>query len=318
MQQHSAQHLLSAVLADTFALRTVSFHLGEQDATIDLDVDSRAGQIAAIEQLGQAETQVNHHILSNLPIAVKVVSPSEAQALLAAGAVRKLPARAGDMRLVEIPGLDLNACGGTHVQALGEIGMVLLRETERTRNTLRLHFVAGMRAVNAARRDRAELGAAASALSTNNAGVQSAVRRLQAETRALAKDRLKLREEIAEHHAVQLAVEERIEDGIRVVSRCFAHRDPEYVKLLAMRLLQAVPQTITVLASTIDEPATLVVGSNMAAQNDPAQGCAMILREVLAPLQLRGGGTPELAQAEVPLAHLDSVMKALVQRLAHR
>ncbi len=323
IQQHSGQHLLSAVLANDFGLRTVSFHLGEEDATIDVlaspaadpaanSIDLPAGRLDSL--LGQAERRVNRHIASNLPVSVRAVSNEDAQVLLASGAIRKLPPREGAIRLVEIPGLDLNACGGTHVQALGEIGAVLLRGTERVKKGLRLHFVCGLRAVRAARRDWTELNAAAAMLSVGLADVSPAVHRLQAETRALGKERLRLREEIAESHAVQLAVEERIVGGLRLVYRTFADRDPEYIKLLATKLLEAVPQTAAVLVSTAGEPATVIVASNL----QPPQGCDALLKSVLLPLGLRGGGTAELAQAQVPAAVLGEVAEALTQKIAKR
>ena len=318
MQQHSGQHLLSAVLAEEFGVQTVSFHMGEQDATIDLAVEDKAEQAAVLERLDEVERRVNRRVAGNAAVTVRGVSRAEAEALLAKGAVRKLPPRAGDIRLVEIAGLDLNACGGTHVEALGEIGAVLLRETERVKKGLRLHFVCGSRAVRAARGDWTELGAAAGMLSVRSADVAATVQRLQAETRALSKERLRLREEIAGSHAVQLAVEERIEEGLRLVCRVFAGRDAEYIKVLAMKLLAAVPHTAAVLVSTAEEPATLVLASNFVSGPEGARGCDVLLREVLAPLKLRGGGTAELAQTQVPAELLDGVIEGLVRRLTSR
>ncbi len=314
MQQHSGQHLLSAVLADDFGLRTVSFHLGESETTIDLDVNGPAVQAAVLEQLVEVELRVNRHIRANLPVHVRWVGSAEAHKLLAEGAVRKLPSRDGDIRLVEIPGLDLNACGGTHVRALGEIGVVLLRGTERVKKALRLHFVCGLRGVQAARADWEELGKTASALSVGMNGVRTAVERLQAEVRSLAKERTQLREELAGSYAVQLAVEEQIQGGLRLVVRTFQDRDAKYVELLAKKLLEAVPHTAAVLVSSAQNPSTVVVASNL----HPPRGCSALLTEVLAPWKLRGGGTAEMAQAQVPGELLPAVTEALVRLLSER
>lgn len=311
MQQHSGQHVLSAVLAEEFGARTIGFHLGEEDTTIDLDVESKPAQAALAAQLEEVERRVNRHIASDLPVRILSVSNEEAQALLVRGALRKLPPRQGDIRLIEIPGLDLNACGGTHVRNLGEIGCVLLRSSERVKKTLRLHFLCGMRAVRAARADFVELSAAAAALSTPTSGVFTAVERLQAEARTGAKERQHLREEMAERHAVQLAVEERIEEGIRVVVRRFSDRDPDYLKLLAERLLTAVPHTVALLQSTVKEPATMVLASNL----DLSEGCNSLLRQALTPWKLRSGGTASLAQAQVPAVLLDAIAEELTRQL---
>jgi alanyl-tRNA synthetase len=314
-QQHSGQHLLSAVLADDFGLRTLSFHLGQDDATIDLDVDSHAAQATVLEQLSEVELRVNRHIRSNLPVHLRWVGHPDAEQLLAEGAIRKLPRIAGDIRLVEIPGLDLNACGGTHVQALGEIGAVLLRGAERVKKALRLHFVCGLRAVLAARADWTELSATASSLSVGTHGVRTAVEKLRTEVRSLGKERMRLREELAGSHAVQLAVEEKIQGGLRMVARTFQDRDEEYVKLLAKKLLEAVPHTAAVLTSSAQDPAMVVVASNLAASADRPRGCEAVLREVLAPWKLRAGGTAEMAQAQVPKDLLETIVQALVSRM---
>ncbi len=314
MQQHTGQHLLSAVLADDFGLRTVGFHMGERDVTIDLAVEDRAAQDAVLGDLHTVETRVNRHIAGNAPVTIREVSGEQAQALLAEGALRKLPDRVGPMRLVEIAGLDLNACGGTHVQALGEVGAVLLRETERTKKALRLHFVCGLRAVHASREDRTELAAAAGALSVGKADVFAGVQRLLTEAKALSKERLRLREEIAESHAVQLAVEERIVNGLRVVHRTFADRDADYLKLLATRLLQAVPRTVVLLISCEQEPATLILAGN----TPLPRGCNALLKDAIAPYALRGGGTAELAQAQVPQELIQPVTTALLKKIAER
>ena len=315
MQQHSGQHLLSAVLASDFDLPTLSFHLGEQDATIDLAMPEGATEEKLREITAAAEQKVNEHIASNLPVSTRVIENAEAQSLLQAGALGKLPPREGPIRLVEMPGVDLNACGGTHVQALGEIGVVLLRETERVKKNLRLHFVCGLRAARVAAQDRLELAATAALLSVASSGVAAAVTRLQSEVKTLGKERQRLREEIAIRHAVQLAVEERIEGGLRLVCRTFHDRDADYIKLLAAKLLQAVPHTAAVLISTAEEPATVVVASNMVDGSELAKNCSNLLQGTLAPLKLRGGGSPELAQAQVPQALLKQVQTELISEL---
>lgn len=312
MQQHSGQHLLSAILAEDFGVLTVSFHLGQEDTTIDLALESKEAQLAIVERLPAIEQRVNAAIARNLPVHVHTVASDAAQAMLAEGKLRKLPPIEGEVRIVEIAGLDLNACGGTHVSALGEIGVVLLRETERVRKSLRLHFLCGMRAVSAARADWEGLRVAASALSVRRDGVAEVVQRLLPEMRSLSKERSRLREELAESHAVQLAVEEHIVDGLRLVCRTYTDRDPEYLRLLATRLLEAVPRTAAVLASTGHDPAAVIVAANV----DVPGGCDGLLKQVLSRFHLGGGGTAELAQAQVPLEQTEAVVAALRNELS--
>src|SRR5579883_2211238 len=104
IQQHSGQHLLSAVFARELAAHTVSFHLGESLSTIDL----ATGPIAHYS-LERVERIANEIIAENRPVTIRTVSRDEAEKLLAEGALRKLPGREGSIRLIEIAAYDLNA-----------------------------------------------------------------------------------------------------------------------------------------------------------------------------------------------------------------
>ena len=303
MQQHSGQHLLSAICARALNAATVSFHLGEELSTIDLEIES-----LSVQQLAQVEELVNVAIAENHAVGNKTVSGEEAQALLAEGAVRKLPERAGTIRLIEIPGIDLNACGGTHVQALGQIGGLMLRGTERVKQGVRLAFVCGLRATRAAHKDDALLAQLSGTLSTQRASLPEAVERKLTEARQAAKENQKLREDLADYHAARLLVEDPIAEGKRVVVRKFTDRDAAYIKLLASRLTAAAPQTIALIASIKEEPASLVMARS--ADLDRLH-CGQLLTAALATENLRGGGSATMAQGQAPVAVLDKVFDSI-------
>jgi alanyl-tRNA synthetase len=291
MQQHSGQHLLSAIFARELQAPTVSFHLGEASSTIDLAVDALAHH--SVERV---ERIANELIAEDRALTARNVGRAEADALLAAGELRKLPERAGTIRLIEIADCDLNACGGTHVRSTGQIGSLLIRGVERVRQGVRVEFVCGLRAVTAVRQDYSALTRSASLLSMPRAEVPAGVERLVAEAKANAKELQKLREELATYHAIRLAVEEQIVDRLRLVRRTFADRDVEYVKLLASRLVATVPQTVALLVSAQQEPALVV----LARSRDLDFHAGNLMKEALAALGLRGGGSPDLAQGQVP------------------
>ena len=301
MQQHSGQHLLSAVFVRELQAPTVSFHLGETVSTIDLAVDA-----IAHHSLERVERIANGLIAENRAVTVRNVDRSEADALLATGELRKLPERQGTIRLIEISDCDLNACGGTHVLSTGEIGGLLIRGVERVRQGVRVEFVCGLRAVAAARHDFSALTRSASLLSMPRAEVPEGIERLLAEAKAGAKELHKLREELATYHAVRLAVEEPIIAHLRLVRRTFPDRDEEYVKLLASRLAASVPQTVALLASTHLEP--LVV---LARSGDLDFHAGNLMKEALTRIGLRGGGSADLAQGRVSQPQLATVMEAL-------
>jgi alanyl-tRNA synthetase len=238
---------------------------------------------------------------------MRTVDRGEADSLLAAGTLRKLPEREGTIRLIEIADYDLNACGGTHVRGTGQIGGLLIRGVERVRQGMRIEFVCGLRAVAAARADFTALTRGASLLSMARAEVPAGIERILADAKAGAKEGHKLREELATYHAIRLAIEEQIVDHLRVVRRVFADRDAEYVKLLASRLAASVPQTVGLLVSTHRDPALVV----LVRSGDLEFHAGNLLKEALAALGLRGGGSADLAQGQVPGQQIEGLLDAL-------
>jgi alanyl-tRNA synthetase len=154
MQQHTGQHLLSAVLAELFGIATLSVHFGAASSTVDVNAPAlSADQIRAIE------LRANERVFENLPVSVIFADNADELDL------RKASTRAGRLRIVEIEGLDRSACGGTHVRATGEIGPVLLRKLDKVRGATRVEFLCGLRAARRARADFDALSRIAQALS---------------------------------------------------------------------------------------------------------------------------------------------------------
>ncbi len=306
MQQHSGQHLLSAILARDLAAATVSFHLGEEVSTIDLAIDSLSS--ADLERI---EQQVNLAIAEDLPVTMRTIDRAEAEALIAAGVLRKLPEREGSIRLVEMPGIDLNACGGTHVRALGQIGGLLLRGTEKVRQGVRLSFACGLRAARIARADDQLLASIAKSLSVQRSSLPDMIERKLLEAKADARDKQKLREELADYHAARLLVEDRVEHGLRIIRRSYSDRDAAYAKLLASRLVAAAPQTVAILSSSQQQPASII----FARSKDQEQiRCGEWLAAALAEQGSRGGGSPEMAQGQVAAQAIELVADSLRAR----
>jgi alanyl-tRNA synthetase len=301
MQQHSGQHLLSALFSRELSAHTVSFHLGEESSTIDLSTASIAH--ASLERMERLANQI---IAEDRPLMMRSVGREEAQAMLADGGLRKLPEREGNIRLIEIEGIDLNACGGTHVRATGQIGGLAIRSTEKVRHGLRVEFVCGLRAVAAARRDFGLLTEAAAMLSIPRGQVPQTIERLLSEAKHAAKERQKLREELAGFEAAELLTKAAVQDGLHIVRRQFQEHDAEYVKLLASRIAAA-RGALALLASTQQEPAAVV----MARGADLQFSCGELMKNALLGLGLRGGGSPTLAQGQVPHETLQGLFDQL-------
>src|SRR5215469_520963 len=176
IQQHSGQHVLSAAFIQLFNMPTVSFHMGEESCTIDLETSGLSSA-----QAQKAELLANEVIAEDRPVSIRFVPLEEARQL----GLRKLPPKqTGDLRLIDITDFDLTACGGTHVRATGQIGSILLRKIEKVKQGVRVEFVCGLRAVNTARRDYNTLTEAAALYSSHIYDVPQQVRKALEESKA--------------------------------------------------------------------------------------------------------------------------------------
>ena len=147
-QLHSAQHILSRLLDDK-GIRTLSFHMTEDEASIEIEAMTLSSSIQS-----EIEDAVERLVWRCLPVDTLFVDAVDIDAY----DVRKVPELAGGpLRLVRIGDMDTNPCGGTHVASTGEIGGFTIVRTDKVRGNTRLYFVAGRTATAYHRRNGAVL-----------------------------------------------------------------------------------------------------------------------------------------------------------------
>jgi len=133
-QVHTAQHILSQVFTRLCDAETVSVHLGEEYAAIELATGSLSDSL-----LEQAECAANEAVRDNLPVEIIFAAGDEIEKL----PLRKVPKRTGRIRVVKIGEFECSACGGTHCNCTAEVGMLKILATERIRNRVLVKFLAG-------------------------------------------------------------------------------------------------------------------------------------------------------------------------------
>ncbi len=287
MQQHSGQHVLSAAFLELYQMQTVSFHMGEDYCSIDLETPSlTSGQIAG------AEKRANQIVFENRPLRIRYVSRAEAERL----GLRKLPpAERDELRLVEVADFDLSACGGTHVSASGQIGSILLRKTEKVRQGTRVEFVCGERAVRMARRDYISLSEAAALFSAKLWDVPDQIRKSVEQSKLTRKQYDDALDQLAELMALAALKDQPETNGRKIVVRAFSHRDISYAKLFAQKVTRAAVPSIALVASAVDPPG-LVFAQTVGGSAD----MGALLKHVLSSVGGRGGGSRDFAQGGVP------------------
>lgn len=295
MQQHTGQHLLSAVGADRFGWETVSVHFGADSSTIDFGVESIApAMLVELERLANAGVTEN-----------RAVTVSFEDAATATG-LRKASDRAGTLRIVSIDGMDRSACGGTHVRATGEIGPIVLRRVEKVRKATRVEFLCGMRAIRRARADYEILAKLASGLSCSIDELATVVPALGEQARALENERRRLEGEVSASRARD--VHAAIIPGGDGVRRLLERRPSGKVDDARSLALAFASLPGGVVAIAVANPPAILV----AASDDSGFDAGRSLKEALGAVGGRGGGNARLAQGTVPdAAALDAVITAL-------
>jgi alanyl-tRNA synthetase len=279
MQQHSGQHVLSAAFDKVFAVRTVSFHLGGAVSTIDLAREMSPAEIAA------AEAEANRIVWEDRPVTVRFVDAEEAARL----PLRKEPARGGTLRLIDVEGFDLSACGGTHVARTGGIGTIAVASWERFKGGQRLEFLCGGRALDGYRRLRDTVTASVRLLSVLPGELPPAIERLQADAKEQKRAMDGLQRDLAGYRADELAAGAEETATCRLVARA-VDADANGLKALAAAIV-AKPGLLVVLVSS-STPALVVIARSA----DISVSSQKLLASLIAEFGGRGGGRPELAQ----------------------
>jgi alanyl-tRNA synthetase len=294
MQQHTGQHLLSAVLIDLYNWPTLSFHMGADYSTIEIQAAS-----VTDAQIAEAEERANHIVWENRPVAVSFEDAASGDLGL-----RKESKREGILRIVSIDRLDRSACGGTHVRSTGEIGWIQLRKMEKIRGNTRIEFQCGFRALRRARADYRALAQIARTLSAPIDETPPIVEAKIAEAAESEKARKKLSLDVASMEGKQLyAATAPGSDGVR------RYRfDGALTEEVRARATAFIASERAVFLAVCNEPASLLY----AVSPDVGINAGQVVKDALAANGGRGGGNPQMAQGSVKdRAALDAVVVRL-------
>jgi alanyl-tRNA synthetase len=285
MQQHTGQHLLSAMFQERFGRPTVSFHLGAELSSIDL-----RGAEPTEEILEGAERAANRVIFEDRPINVRYGTQEE----LADMGVRKEVQREGILRAIEIEGTDLQPCGGTHVRRTAQIGLMLVRRCTKVRQDWRVEFACGARAERLARRDFRLLLKTADRLGCAVEEVADSAARAVADRDANFKESRALLQRLAELEAAS-AIQSlpRGANGPRILVRAFdesTHAD--YIGNFASHLAKS-DGTIAIVG--LKGSGNVVFAQHATAGKD----MNALLKRVFEKFAGKGGGNRDFARGRV-------------------
>ena len=210
------------------------------------------------------------------------------------------------LRIVSIEGLDRSACGGTHVRSTGEIGVILLRKVEKIRQSARVEFVCGDRAVKRARADYEALTKVSQVFSAALDEVPGMVAAQVEAAKAGEKARRKVELELAAYQGKDLyQATAPGPDGMRRVTQRLELGNLEDLRAVAQNFTA---QPMGVFVATLQDPPSVL----LAASADSGVDAGKVLKAALTAAGGRGGGNARIAQGIVPDAGaLEKVMQAV-------
>jgi alanyl-tRNA synthetase len=299
MQQHSGQHLLSAVFETQLSAKTVGFHLSGEESTLDLDVsDLTWGSVFRVEE------RVNRIVWADHPVETRMIAQSELDAV----DLRKPPTVTGTIRVIIMGPYDASACGGTHVARTGEIGLVKVVNFANYKGGSRVTFLCGGRALHHYQELLRLAETSSRHLSVGVPALPEAVDRLSDELKSTQRELREFKTAWSALKADQLWSESEVIDGVHVVIDQWADRDFDEIRATALRLRER-SKTVALLAAT-GEGVRLICARS---EDLPEINAVDVLHRALEPLEGRGGGSPALAQGGAAPHDAEAVLDAMRQ-----
>ncbi|MFH2102954.1 MAG: DHHA1 domain-containing protein [Chloroflexota bacterium] len=283
MQHHTAQHILSGSFEHVLELPSVSANInGDTPSTIDLDAPEPAW-----EDLRQVEKFANQIVFENRTVKAYFITDVDVPSV----PFRRPPTISGQIRVIEVDGFDYSACGGTHCPSTAMVGLVLIVKTERVNHKSRIHFVAGMRALELIQTYQDTIRSAVGLLETNPAGLADAIRKNKENLLETSANYAAIRDKLLTFESDQMIASAKDVAGRKLITELFQFRSAEELRALGTKL-SASPGIVAIIASCEAQKLSMVVACAPGTGLDARD----ILKVHLEAIHGRGGGDPILAQ----------------------
>lgn len=282
MQQHAGQHILTAAFVELFDYQTISFHLGSEKVTIDLDVEN----VSPLE-LQEVEKLANQIILEHRGIVTKWITKEEVSQY----PLRKDLSVEENIRLVIIPEFDYNGCGGTHPRNTSEVQAIKILGTERQKKKTRVEFVCGNRVLKQLQEKTAAVSKLTGLLNAPQSELEKAAIRLIDRNKTLEKE-LKINQDTILRYEANDLVKETVQiSRQKVVKSVFQDKSLQELQTLAKYVLAKEPEVNVILVSTLNERLQFVCQREQSSIN-----MKNLSQSVLPAINGKGGGNEKQAQ----------------------
>mgnify|MGYP000906044682 FL=1 len=301
MQQHSGQHLLSAVFYKLYNGETIGFYIGKEYVYIDINIPNISD-----DEIEKIEEFANKIIFSNFSIKSYIIEKGDINRL----PVRKEPIVNSNIRIVEIDGIDFSPCCGTHLRNTGEIGIVKIRKVEKYKGNIRVEFVCGNRALKDYTWKNRYIRRISDLLSSKDKDVYDRVQKLYIQKEELEKENRDLREELYQYRSQKLLKESKSIKGKNCICKKFKDADFKVLNNIVAHL-NSKDNNIIIFGIDGTE------NSQFIASRSPNININMknIFKEISQEIDIKGGGSPQTVQGGCAKDELDLILKGFYERI---
>ncbi|AAT60501.1 alanyl-tRNA editing protein [Bacillus anthracis] len=283
MQQHAAQHILSAAFWDYFNIPTIGFHLGKETVTIDLETENLHA-----ETVEKAVQIANKIVFENHPILIKWMNLEEAKTL----PLRKEPTMTENIRVVIIENFDYNGCGGTHPKRTGEVGPIQVLGWERNKGGIRLTFIAGWRTLKLMGQQQQIMKDVSKQLNSSEADIPAKVAQLLTSQKENEKAMQTMTEKLLYTEANELLQQPtKIHAGI-LISKVFTNRSMQEIAKLSAIITEQQEHAITYFVIENEDKLQYILACGKTVTLD----MNALLKEALPTIEGKGGGNKKSAR----------------------
>lgn len=297
MQQHTGQHLLSGVFYNLLEAETVGFHLGEEIVTIDITIADLSKQ-----EVERVELLCNKLIQSNF----KVKSYFVAKDKVALLPLRKIPNISENIRIVEIDDYDFSPCGGTHLNNLGELGLIKINKWEKYKDNIRVEFICGMRAVNDYSMKSNIVKKSALLLSSKDTDLYDRLEKIYEDKNKLEKNNRNLKEKLYSLYNDKLYKDSITTSYGKLIIYIFSDLDFKEVSKMSNIISNSYDDAIQLYGIKDNNNAQFVLSKSKDVDLDLQQ----LYNKVSSSFKIKGGGNPNTVQASLLEDDLEKVISS--------
>ncbi|WP_180231940.1 alanyl-tRNA editing protein [Bacillus thuringiensis] len=283
MQQHAAQHILSAAFWDHFNIPTIGFHLGKETVTIDLETENLHA-----ETVEEAVQIANKIVFENHPIRTLWMNLEEAKTL----PLRKEPTMTENIRVVIIENFDYNGCGGTHPKRTGEVGPIQVLGWERNKGGIRLTFIAGWRTLKLMGQQQQIIKDVSKQLNSSEINIPTKVAQLLTSQKENEKAIQTMNEKLLYAEANELLQQPAEIHASILISQVFTNRSMQEIAKLSAIITEQQEHAITYFVIQNEDKLQCILACGKSITLD----MNALLKEALPTIDGKGGGNKKSAR----------------------